>query len=244
MSWFGKKSAPPPTSEPKAGDPFRQERENDEAYRRLAREAEPCVLAQADAVLADFQTAHDRDAASYHFECKRFGDFLTVFMTRNRRDPVTGGLRPERFSASINLAGTRKIVMRPGHAPDRNGRVYYRPVIKTSSEAGCFGWAASSGGLPLPLGGAEREVRPDLPWVNDHRDFLRERDDGERAVMHLHPQSVGYATDHFPRPAEDDAVEFTGVGISVLAPAGLGQAVINKIMAEIAENAPASSVLE
>lgn len=211
---------------------------------RRAKEAEPAAMARADEIMSRLQAADERDAAAYNFDCKRFGDFLTVFMVRNGR-VSTGRILPVRFSASINLGRTDRISLVAGRPPDRDGRLHYLPTIKTVEGSSCsYGYAI--GNLPVPSAGQVRAVEPCFPEDDGDRLCTRTGTASPRGAADPFwgDRQIQYASAPFPRAARDDAIVFDGADTVILAPAGLGQSVLNKIMAEIAANAPAASVVE
>lgn len=115
----------------------------------LAEEAGRVALAKADAYAADFAAEHARQVSGFAFECRRHGDFLTLFITRS------GNGEPEKYSwghnraeygksysASINLSKVQAIRLIEGHAPDRNFTIEFG--IEGVDESGGKSWGGYS----------------------------------------------------------------------------------------------------
>ncbi len=192
------------------------------ALERAAIAAEPAVLAKIPAENAANEDEHRRQVSGYKFECRRYGDFLTLFMER----PVKGWREAEfhqnRLATSVNIAATREIRLTAGHAPDFNGFVLYHVY-------GCY--------VVMPDGTRKetQPVHPEYATANDARRTLFSLDE-KRDDTHYFSSGRDH-TDHrtanFPRPAADDSIRFEGIGATVYAPFGCGQAVCDAILKEI-----------
>jgi hypothetical protein len=69
---------------------------------RLAKEAAQEALMAADEKFAEYAAEHERQTAGYSFDCKRFGDFLTVFVERIANEPSwSGGGAERKYSTAV-----------------------------------------------------------------------------------------------------------------------------------------------
>lgn len=81
MSWFGQKDAPEKPSE--NVDLNATEREAARAEVEALRQAEEAkAMAALPGLYEEAKAAHAQDVAAYSFECRRWGDYLTVFVSR------------------------------------------------------------------------------------------------------------------------------------------------------------------
>lgn len=206
--------------------PIETQWEREQRYRaeldEEARAAEPDALAKADALLVEAIAEHEKDAASYRFECRRWGDFLSLFIGRTTHRGV-GDWRgwqqvysPETYATSINIRETREIRLDRGNEPDRNGRLEY--------------YVSHSVG--------DNRVMPSYPRPQMQRHlFLLDpppRPESEGLIYSCPDIGPRYATPNYPRVAGDDQIRFEGVGATLFVPAGLGQKVYDQILQEIA----------
>lgn len=217
----------------------RAEEENLAEYDRLAREKEAELLAEAPHILAEMVARHERDVAAYSFECRRFGDFLTVFLERGRIKDWGSEWQVEKFSTGINIGRTKTIRLENGNAPDEKGRVMYRAHLRAKGGGGTsYCWP----GPPMPDENYERAVNPDWRfcrrWARNG-DFVTIVDREDKGHSQYWEESLArHVTENFPRDASDDHVHFYGADISINAPAGLGGSVLEKVMAAIVADAP------
>lgn len=107
--------------------------------RQRAREAEAGVREGDDARLVEFATEYARDAVGYHFEARRWGDYIEISIRR-----VTG-VR----SLSVLLSQLAVGEVRPGHAADQQGVTGFEPTIKGKTAYG----SSSIAGVIWSMGG-------------------------------------------------------------------------------------------
>lgn len=184
------------------------------AYERAAIAAEPGVLARIPAEQAANEDEHRRQVAGFSFECRRFGDFLTLFIERME----------QKLATSVNIAATREIRLYPGHAPDFNGQVLYR--LSSTYVVNDDGTRDDE----------EHKVWPDyITSAHARRQLfaLDEKREDRNNFMYSGPRHTGHRTANFPRPAEDDSIRFEGIGATLYAPFGCGQAAHDAILKEI-----------
>lgn len=225
MNWFGgkKEKAMPMASAFREDDGAEREARH-AALERAAIAAEPGVLAKIPAEYAANEDEHRRQVSGYKFECRRYGDFLTLFMERPVKDWRETEFSQRKMSTSVNIAATREIRLTAGHAPDFNGVVGYRIN-------GCY--------IILPDGTRKEDepVRAEYATADGtHRQLiaLDEKRDGESHWGYRSGREhTNHCTMNFPRPAADDSIRFEGIGATVYAPFGLGQAVYDAILKEI-----------
>jgi hypothetical protein len=204
---------------------------------RLAREAEREALAKADEIFAEAAEEHQRQTDGYRFECRRWGDYLTVFIERAANRKGSWGNEPElKASTSLNIGQTKEIRLALGHCFDRLGTLEYRASHVADDRSSWGGWGTGYGRC-APGKGYHYEVSPDYPTVPSSRDMIR-ADAKEQERFHGHYMSMEdyqprLKTEGYPRPAKDDKIRFDGIGITIYAPAGKGQSVYDAIMAEL-----------
>jgi hypothetical protein len=124
----------------------------------LAKAKIPEVAATFPEMMKRFRLLHRKDLAGYAFACRRFGDFLTLEVTRG-----------EAFVTTINLGLVRTITLTEGHGPDRLGVVRFDSYQMSASGGYC-----SSGNTVNPIeasasAGWRWEVRPALPYCPDRQ---------------------------------------------------------------------------
>lgn len=196
------------------------------ALESLAKAAEPEVLAARDGVRAAFAAEQARQVAGYKFDCKRFGDFLSLFMERHGNpdrpsyiSELYTSVGPERkFSTTLNIAQTREIVLKEGHGADDGGIVEYCEIY----------------------GNGALEVYPDLPSAPYDRAFFcldspPSRPIGAQMQMTVSQYRIQFITSPYPRAALDDKIRFNGISAEIYAPFGLGASVLGRILREIKE---------
>lgn len=183
------------------------------ARERAARAKEPEVLARIPAEMALNEADHKRQVAGYKFECRRYGDFLALFMER----PVAAGnegFSQGRLTTSVNIAATRELRLNAGRAPDLDGVVRYHVYD------------------------GKGDARPDYIYCINTAPPLFSLDiivtrDSDNCHYYEERSHASYRTLHFPRPAADDRIRFEGIGATIFAPFGCGQAVYDAILKEI-----------
>lgn len=163
----------------------------------------PDIMSKRDEKMAEMRCLHEKDCTNYIFDCKRHGDFLLVTMTR--------GIK---FATAINLGGSKTITIEQGRKPDLSGTVHF--IIAYSDSGGSY--------VPAPLYPHSGYTGTVLVGpIPDHGMYGK--------IMHgsqtIRPNIPNYAT-----PARDDRIYFSGIDVSIFAPAGLGQSVFDKIMTE------------
>lgn len=218
----------------------------------LARKAEAETLPKSRPLYLDMMAAHKLDAESYSFECKRWGDFLALFIARGGKN----------YAGAINLGETREIKLVEGSAPSMNGSVWYfldyESDEKPTGNDRYFSNAgySSANGLDLtkpPPKGFHFAVRGELPSVRKTEAMIYVAapptsqtnviygsspnsfsigSDG--AYYRLSGNYFGLKTLGVAKNAEDDRIEFNGISTILIIPAGQGTKVRDAILAEIA----------
>lgn len=196
-----------------------------EIAKNIAVEAElPALLDRRRELVEAAIAEHAADVAAYAFECRRHGDFLTVFTTRlDRRS------EPARFSTSINLLRVTEIRLVAGSAPATERDVRWHFQYKQDGRTYTT--------LPLHLPG-EGEVLKAYPAVQGASTGRKAYLEAESDQTFIGAAHYGY-DDNFrrgsmPTPALDDEVHILGVGSALLTPFGRGKVVLDAILAEMA----------
>ena len=208
----------------------KQQQEADEVHallERLAEEASPEAEALQPELLSRFIKAHQADVAGFRFDCRKFGDFLTLYIDR-------GG---ERYATAINLGQCRELRLDEGRCPDMDGAAEfgYSMVKDGAGEVvGCTGMGHYRLSPGWNWNVAYRE-----PWLPTKRDMFRLDPEPQHQSGNM---GYGFYNDSYhikrsfasARPAADDVIRFEGVGASLFAPAGLGAGVYQRILDEMA----------
>jgi hypothetical protein len=208
-----------------------------EMLETLARESLAAEFRKQEDHLRQYKVDHEQDLAAYAFDCKKHGDFLTVFITR------LGGFcgdnrETEKYSTSINLSNCSRINLSEGHAPDRDGanRFSYKLV-----DAGGKERKRSDGNSPAPDGYKYAVSTPDFAHPDRYlfsSGGASIRVGGECYISHrsfcgeYFPYHITTEVTNAARAAQDDEILFLGVG-AVHAPFSLGKAVHERILAEL-----------
>lgn len=218
-----------------------------ELLERLAAEMEPEVLRKQDELLAACIAEDKRQSDGFKFSCKKFGDFLTIFIERsgNPDKPqyidsgparYTSRMPDRKFSTTLNLGKTREIKREQGNPADKNGllKYYYRIVYGEGETIGGTGF-----GNYIPTQG-EYVVRawyPETPY--DRQMFSLDPPPPpppQGNVFHIGDDSysIKFKTEPYARTATDDTIRFEGIGATVFVPHSLGERVHTAILKELA----------
>lgn len=209
----------------------------------MARAAEPAVLAKKAQLFAEATAEWTKDREGYTFECRRFGDFLVVFIERSANpDPKKQQYTsfPRKFTTAVNIGTTREIRLIKGHDPDLNGEFNY-----SADRA-----AEAKDGVELQYESSDKKTVTGFFKVQPSDRFPRLPSYG-REVFKLDPapqnngvlmgyssngiRSTKYRTENYVRVATDDQIRFEGIGATLFVPSGLGQQVYDSILRELAK---------
>jgi hypothetical protein len=217
---------------------MRQRAETLALFASLAKAAAPEIERAQQENLAAAQAEYERDSASYSFSCERRGDFLSVQIARGYDKSVLGET-PVSVSTTLNLRGTKQITLSLGYAPDRAGRL---PVSfdMTGENGGTLSYGNSSqySPQPAPKGYVWKAKAPYfyLPGRPHYRE-----DSSDNGNLY-------FDRDYYDKPmveavaraAQDDTIYFSGIGITIFAPAGHGEGAHEKIMTALAQQPEAA----
>lgn len=243
---FGKAARAMSGSPSEEADRARKKQQEHDTLERLAREAEPAALAKHDEMLSACLAEHARQTEGYHFDCTRFGDFLTVYIKRlgNPDKPriidegpghYTSPIPERIFSTTLNLGKTVQMAFTAGSPADDAGELHY---IGTSGNARLTIEEIKAGEkLPLHVDPSY----PNLPY--DRKIFYLEpppqpAQQGVISSGYWQEPSyeIKFTTKPWPRVAMDDEIIFVGIGAHLYVPAGLGEGVQARILTEMAKN--------
>lgn len=167
--------------------------------------------------LSDYESFVEQDLkdwSSYEIECKRFGDFLYVKITRLVRKGVT-----EIDSLSIPLKDTRIIHLRKGHRADMRG----------------------GSKLGIVYLDEHNNLITDVSSKRDNRSLWEDASDRTRmSIMplnirnYINPDRIVLKV-LLPCESKDDVIVFVGTNISIWVPFGLGEEIELKILNTIKE---------
>lgn len=208
---------------------------------RLAREAEPEAWEKADQLFAEYAAEHQRQSDGYVFECRRWGDFLSVFIERkgNGEPDWWDGVKVNKVSQSLNIGIVKAIRFVEGHCFDRRGSLGYGYSMPADKEEHGAVIGGTGFGHYAPHEGYHYEVQPNFPYLPKSRPLIviaKEKD--KDRFYGSDSYEIRHRTENFPRPAQDDQIVFEGIRTTIYVPAGKGRGVYDAILAEIAKNAP------
>lgn len=215
-------------------DPAEAERRKQAEVEALVAAAEVEALAKSSVILAEAVTEHGCDCSGYKFECRRWGDFLSLFIERLVISKSSSRLYlPKTYATAVNIRETRELKLVEGHGPDCNGSLTYH-VSFTTTDGGYY---LSVGGIPTAPKEYKCDVRPAYPRTNPYRplfalDTIEHAGGGYDYDGHRAP----HATRNYPRVARDDRIRFEGIGATLFAPAGLGASIYEKVLREIGDH--------
>lgn len=205
-----------------------QEKEWSEKIEAMAVAREIIEREEQQGRFAIFAADHEKDAATFEFDCRRHGDFLSVFVTRSD----VRGDDPIKFSTAINIGKTKTIQMMAGHGPDNTDTMRYRLSAIAIDGSGSAWWTGMGRGPPAK--GQEYIVRGDVKGLPYGRlVFAIDQEPDGHSYIGMNEYRVRHQTKDYARAAEDDRIRFEGVKATIYTPAGLGQSVHDKIMAEL-----------
>jgi len=178
----------------------------------IAKELEPEALEKNEQKFIEFLRAHKEDTDSYHFECRRWGDFLALYFKRKSTT---------QFATAINLKETRAITPTSGNIPDYNGKInyYYDSFYNDKTNK----W--------------DNKVQITYPEVNIWKPVF-DLDTNVMSRNYVGNKIIIYQTPNYARPAKDDEIYFDGIGGRIYTPAGKGIEVYNILMMEILRGSP------
>lgn len=213
MSIFGKK-----TEQVSDGDGL--SKTNLDALREAVMRAEEGVLAKLEEGFAKELEADRLDRETYQFECRRWGDFLSLYMARGNWDK--GRWEVTKQCAAINLGDVQAFSLSNGRPPDRDGEVFYGYGVNFMKG----GW---DGQKVTPFGDTQYHDSRTF-YVGDR--YLIESDPyrwlGPYTSMHKHRTP-------FFRSARSDQIHFVESKANILCPHGMGQAVMDKLLEAIGD---------
>lgn len=216
-----------PTPPCKPTDREAEKRAAEERLEQSARDQTQAIRIAQPERLALFKTAYDAQVSGYAFSCKRFGDFLSVFITYV---PAPGKLSVK-FSTTINLATSREISLTEGSVPKMDG-------VCSFTEYWCNFY-----------GNGIKEVKPTMMNLEESFSAFELADEkGQYYTDHVrawasmqwsgfagyYRYSIKHTIPDCAVPANPDRIRFTGPDAQLYIPAGLGQGVYDAILAELA----------
>lgn len=209
-----------------------ERKDTNELLESLAQAQVPVCQGQQPAWLARYVEDHEKDVAAYSFDCKKHGDFLTLFVTRLMRNWWANSIELEKLSTSINLAKCKEIKLIHGHLPDLLGEGKF--TFRMHTPGGGWSSGTGDGNYKAPEG---------YQWVvspPEYRDpyrsifHLASDEQSQRGENYFHDNSYEITTiiPKAARSAADDKISFAGVGVLDI-PAGLGEKVNARILSEL-----------
>lgn len=213
-----------------------------------AKAAELEAIERKPALMALAEADHVIDKKNYLFQCKRWGDFLALFIARRcliTRKPEQA-FKEFKWSTTVNLGKTTKIDLKEGNAPDLTGKLGYKYSVKRNDDGG-DGWSGDPPyhsdfpGILMPAPeGTHYVVEPRYPIIPCARWPYNKGDDSDLRVYnggryggHYGGDSVtGLTTKDYVNRAHDDVLVFVGSDMSINMPGGTGAAIRDAILSE------------
>lgn len=194
--------------------------------------AEAEALKEMPEIMERARAIHAEDKASFSFECRRHGDFLAVFMGRLGMEYGSPEPKVVRFSKSINLGRVGAISMVEGGEPDQRGMIRY--VVQTRDDGGGRTTVSNCRPRRAPPG-SRFEVFPVFETADYSAVFEVKQSRVDDDWNAIHYSNLDCRVTHGAvRTARDDTIIFAGAKVTLAAPAGCGQAILDAIHAEIA----------
>lgn len=213
----------------------------------LAQRAAIECLAKNRELLEASKIEWNKDSESYSFSAKRFGDFLTIYVSRG----------DQKYASALNIGHTREIKLVEGHGPDSNGTLRYRVFQESDDEKNRGGgYSYSPGdyfdGSKAPSKGYHYAIKALLPSIPSRQMvYVTPPPQPPQSSMSSNMGMVYYTSgnqyayedygnfkgpviDAITRPAQDDVIELVGIDTRIYIPAGKGAEVRDTILAEIA----------
>lgn len=214
---------------------------------KAAKLAEIKVLQDAPEKIAKYRADHRKDVAAFKFECKRHGDFLALFVTRIQMVDWQGTTALVPTAHMINLGKANGVTFEPGRAPDMKGAVKYRVSWEPDSIPGgdtsrvYYGFDNSP--MRAPVKGHHLVAYPSYDGVSYGQGTF-----GTALVDTTPPKNTGggyggsrgdstsalHTTANYPRPPQNDVIDFGAAYTALHVPAGLGATVYAAIQKELA----------
>lgn len=201
-----------------------------------AKEAETEANSHRAKLLQEFTEEYRADYDGFAFECKRWGDFLTIMVKRLGHEGRGDGKRSivRSHATAVNIRETRELRLDKGAMADSNGTLGY--TVHALGDNGGTWWGTGFGYRRIE--GATYKVTPRFPHVPYRQMFsLDDSEDRHHGLICEQDRIVRYRTEGFPRPAEDDRIRFEGIRATLFCPFGHGDSVYKTILTEIGDYA-------
>ena len=234
------------------------------AERNLAGEtAEKLALMQREDYELRFRAEQEAQVKGFAYDFHRFGDFLSVYLTRN------GGKDRDKdlYSTTLNIGATKEIQLQRGTGVDDQYTLTYyftqdiQDSVWPTVSVKCVSYSTSNTSFVYvdtelqKLQKYKVVVKPYFPSLPT-REFTQAPkwcysssvgSSGSygatvtNAVPCYYPSyitgsyGIEHITKNFPRAAEDDRIVFTGIDVTLFAPYGLGEGMRNRLLEEIAK---------
>lgn len=215
--------------------PASQEGDLAKEREKMAAELEARVAAaEQDAILkreeyhADVVSEHKRDIEAFRFECRRWGDYLSLNIARL---PHERSVKPEAFTGAVNIReGTIKLI--EGGPADADGILGYTIFV---SHGRGYGWSSYPGLRIEDLSDeTEYKIEPNYPRAPSREMFVPREDATDHPTIWPYQVEVQRQTP-FPRYAVDDLIIFGPANATLHCPFGTGRKVYEQILQEIGD---------
>lgn len=177
----------------------------------------PDVLSEQPLRLAEFERHHLLDRDSYHFECRKWGDWLSLFIQRGttQKTWIDGHLfQDDKFLTSVNVAQTKEIRLIAGTEAGTEGRGEF--IVYTERD-------------PVKIECSYPSVtQPSRKFI------LGNYSRPQMGSLFFHGESPHFIPiENCAAPAQDDRIVFKSIEATLFVPFGKGKDVYNQILREL-----------
>jgi hypothetical protein len=202
------------------------------------------AAAQEEDIRKEFPERHrkfveldDAQLKGFSFNCRRFGDFLTIEIARVANDLGKGFIcTNQKIAKTLNLAKINTIQLSVGHGVDYGGTLhFYAQQRKGDVDLPCNDFVNGVQYLSPPEDGFEYVPIPAHSHFQTNRSILIERDPSSSHGFYYDDLkgSVDFSIDNYPRASEDDRIILNGLCIEIPVPFGMGQMILDQILSEL-----------
>ena len=203
------------------------------------------VRAEQPGLLEKFLADHKQDVDGYTFDCKKHGDFLSLFITRKAntaklpdRIPYSG--YGDTLATTINLRDCLEIRLVPGHPPDMLGETRFSYTTRRVTDdclctSHTYRNRNGADGTDWIVEKARINLMNRPLLIVEEKPYTQVSADGRHTIsnepyyMPDWGHKIKTVVDNTARPAEDDVIKFAGVA-DLYVPASLGADVEAKII--------------
>lgn len=177
---------------------------------------------------------YEQQREGFLFSCRRHGDFLTVEITRNGNPECDS--RNRFFAQTFNLNKVSRIIMSEGNPADRLGRIEF--LISAKPNDAYYNRNISDiyhqdSVWEMISKGCDYVSRYNVEYINTSRPIIINLEKDPNVYYSNGTGLTYYIAENYPRPSKDDIIELFPLGIKIPVPYGMGQQILEQILAEL-----------